>query len=209
MKTRIAISICLLAVAPLAISASQGAQKIIVCKDASGRTLTSDRPIPECAGNVKELDRNGVVRREVKPPPTPEELKKVKAEEEKKKADEIAAAELKRSDMAMQARFRSEDDIALARKRDVDLVADQVKRETATLANHEKRKKELEVQLGQAKGKKELVAPLERSIAEQDQSIQSVKKKLQDYDGETQQINAKYDATLKRFRELNAAAAKK
>ena len=41
------------------------------CKDASGRTLSSDRPIPECADRpVRELGRNGMLKREVPPPLT-------------------------------------------------------------------------------------------------------------------------------------------
>src|SRR4051794_14525595 len=123
MNYKTAITVCLLAMAPLTVHA----QKIFVCKDATGKTLTSDRPIPECAGTVKELDTQGIVRREVKPPPTAAEKEQMKVEEEKKKAEEVAAAERKRNDKALLARFRNEDDIAIARKRDGDLVQDQIK----------------------------------------------------------------------------------
>src|SRR5436189_5270075 len=129
MKSKTAISICLLALAPLAVHAPAHAQKIFMCKDPSGKTLTSDRPIPECTGTVKELDKQGIVRREIKPPPTAAEREALKKEEEKMKAEEIAAAERRRNDKALLGRFRNENDIEVARKRNVDLVQDQIKRE--------------------------------------------------------------------------------
>ena len=39
------------------------AQKIYMCKDESGHTLTSDRPIPECEGRaIREFDKSGTIR---------------------------------------------------------------------------------------------------------------------------------------------------
>jgi predicted nucleic acid-binding Zn-ribbon protein len=207
MNFKTMMSTCLLVMVPIAVQA-QTPGKIYMCKDATGKTITSDRPIPECADRaVKELDSSGRTRREVGPPPTPEEIKQAKLDQEKKKLDAIAAAEQKRNDLAIMSRFRSEDDIAVARKRTVDLVQDQIKRETTSLHGLEKRKKDVAAQIPAAKGKTEVLAGLNRQIEEADQGIKDTKKKIQDYEAEAAQINAKFDATLKRYRELNAAAA--
>jgi hypothetical protein len=204
MNSKTAISICLLALAPLTVHA----QKIYMCKDASGRTLTSDRPIPECADRaVKELDNQGMVRREVAAPLTAEQKQQAKLDEEKKKADAIVAAERKRNDMAIMARFRNEDDIALARKRNTDLVQDQIKRESTSITNLEKKKKDVMGQMPAAKDKKDVMASLKRAVDEIDAGIAADKKKIQEYEAEVAQINEKYDATLKRYRELNGTAA--
>src|SRR3569832_1847253 len=49
-----------------ALSSTAHAQDILMCKDAYGKTFTSDRPIPECSGRaVRQLDRNGLVRRDI------------------------------------------------------------------------------------------------------------------------------------------------
>jgi hypothetical protein len=200
MKSKTAISICLLAMVPLTVHA----QKIYMCKDASGHTITSDRPIPECADRpVKELDRQGIVRREVAAPLTTEQKEQLKLDEEKKKTDALAEAERKRNDKVLLGRFRNEDDIAVARKRNVDLIQDQVKRETASIAVLEKRKKDAQAQAAQSKDK----GALARLNAELDEGIKEDKKKIQEYEAEIAQISQTYDATLKRYRELTTAPA--
>ena len=55
--------------------------QIFSCKDAKGRTLTSDRPIAECAGAVRELREDGAMRREIAAPLTPEQ-QRLKDEED-------------------------------------------------------------------------------------------------------------------------------
>jgi len=55
---------------------------------ANGRTFSGDRPPPECANSdIRELNRDGSLRRVIPRPLTPEE-QKARAIEAKKKADE-------------------------------------------------------------------------------------------------------------------------
>ena len=57
------IATLLMTIAPVAHS------QLYVCTDARGRTLTSDRPPPECADRpVRELRSDGSVRRVIEPP---------------------------------------------------------------------------------------------------------------------------------------------
>jgi hypothetical protein len=46
---------------------------IYSCKDGRGNTITSDRPIAECAGTVRVLREDGATRREIAAPLTPEQ----------------------------------------------------------------------------------------------------------------------------------------
>jgi hypothetical protein len=61
---------------------------IYSCKDGKGRTITSDRPIAECAGAVRELREDGATRREIAAPLTPEQ--QVLKEQELAKAQALA-----------------------------------------------------------------------------------------------------------------------
>jgi hypothetical protein len=184
------------------------AQKILMCKDASGRTFTSDRPMPECADRaVRELDRNGMVRRVIPAPLTAEQKRQKQLEEEKIRADEIAAAEQKQNDRAIMDRYRSEGEIGIARARTVDLVREQVKREASALAAAETRRKDAQTEIVRLKDKKAVPAALQSKLDESELAILDAKKKMHDYETEIAQINIKYDATLKRYRELGSATA--
>lgn len=206
MKNTSRILLCLMALAPLSVHA----QKIYMCKDASGRTLTSDRPIPECADRaVRELDSSGITRRDIAAPLTAAQKRQKQAEEEKRKAGEAAAAEQKQTDHAIMARYRNDADVGTARKRTLDIVQEQMKRELASLAVAEKAYKGSQAEIGLIKNKKDVPAGLQRKLEEFEQAVRNGKKKIQEQEIEIAQINAKYDAELARFRELSGTAAAK
>lgn len=195
--------ISLLALAPLA-----QAQWIFICKDASGKTLTSDRPIPECADRaVKQMDRSGIVRREIAAPLTAEQRRQKQAEEEKKKAEEIAVAERKQADRAILARYRNEGDIETARKRTIEMVHEQIKRESASLAAAEQRKKEAHAEAAKLNSKSDITPALAQRLEESDAAVAGIRKKIREYEIEAAQLDEKFAATLKRYRELNAGTA--
>lgn len=199
MKIKISAACCLLAVLPPSVQA----QEILMCKDASGRTFTSDRPIPECSGRaVRQLDRNGMVRHEIPAPLTPEQKRQKQLEEERVKAEQAAAAERRQQDKAILARFRNEADIENARQRTLDTVQEQIKRESALLFAAEKRRKDIKAGIARDKGKK---APaMLQELDDAGQAVANSKQKLQDYEAEAAQINGKFALTLKRYRELTA-----
>src|SRR3569623_891483 len=200
MKIKISEECCLLAV----LQSQAQAQDILMCKDASGRTITSDRPIPECSGRaVRQLDRNGMVRREIPAPLTPQQKRQKQLEAERIKAEQAETAERRQQDKAILARYRNEADIEVARKRTVDTVQEQAKRESTSLAAAEKRKKEIEAEITRAGGPK--TPALHSALGEARQAIANSQQKLREYESETAQINGKFALTLKRYRELTAA----
>lgn len=184
-----------------------GAQaQIYMCKDADGRTITSDRPIPECADRaMRELDKSGRARRDIPAPMSAEEKRRLQLEQEKRKADEAAADEQRRSDRLLRARYKSEADIEVARKRELEQVDDRVKRDKAVLAAAEKQQQQAQTEADALKKKNATVPTvLQHKIDDASQTVLSTRKSLEGHEADAAAANAKHDALLKRFRELNA-----
>lgn len=199
---------CMLMLAPLMVPSATQAQNIFLCKDASGRTLTSDRSIPECADRaVREMDRNGIVRREIPAPLTAAQKRQKQLDDEKRKAEAIAAAEQKQSDRALLARYRSEDDIAEARRRTADIVQEQIKRESLMQIDAGKRRKAAQTEIDAVKDKKRIPPVLQRKVDDAEQTLADSTKRTREYQAELTAIEAKFDATLERYRELTVATA--
>ena len=192
----------------LAFHVSSRAQ-IFVCKDASGRTLTSDRPIPECADRpIRVLDGRGNTRRVIEPPMTAEQKRKLKEQEAQRKADEIVAAERSRIDLAIKTRYRSEADIEMARERATAPIEETIRREKSFLAEAEKQEAEAQTEADTAQKKnRQLPVHVKRKLDDAAQSVIAAKKQLEEAKGERTQVSARYDDTLKRFRELSGVTA--
>ena len=202
MATRIAL-LCLLTPA-LALAQA----KIYVCKDAAGHTLTSDRPIAECSARpMREMDRNGITRREIPAPLTADEKQKNEEDARARRAEEIAAVEQRRNDSAILSRFRSEDDIVDSGRRNVAIVQENVKREMQVLSAAGKRQQAAEAELAQLPDGNARPAYLRQRLEEADRSVSGSRRRLDDYEAEILQINTRTEATLKRFRELRRERA--
>lgn len=197
--------LCLLALAP-AMAMAQA--KIYVCKDAAGRTLTSDRPIAECSTRpMREMDNTGITRREIPAPLTAEEKKKTQEEARARRAEEDAAAERRRNDRAILSRFRSEDDIVSIGRRNAAIVQENVKRERQVLVAAEKRQHDVEAELALLPGGAARPAYLRQRLEEADRGVSGSRRRLEDYEAEILLINTRTDATLARFRELQRERA--
>lgn len=194
-------------VLPLVLThAAAQAQKIYMCKDESGRTLTSDRPIPECEGRaIREFDKNGTVRRDIPAPLTAEQKRQQQIEEEKRKAEVAAAEEQKRQDRAILARYRNETDIEAARKQAIEMAQDQIKRDKAEFAHAEKQQQKVLADADTYKRKNApLPAGVKQRIEDADRALEEANQSIRVHEDELGRINTKFDATLKRFRELMA-----
>lgn len=185
--------------------------QIYMCKDASGRTITSDRPIPECADRaVREYGKSGVLKRDIPAPLTAEEKRQKQLQEEKQKADATAVEEQRKNDRAIMARYAKEADIEIARKRSVDVVQEQVKRGNASIAASGKQLKQAHAEMESYKKKQaKPPAELQHRVEQAEQSVKDETKTMKENEAEIAQINAKYDQTLKRYREIAVGAATK
>ena len=205
MKPAVAVTLML---ALLAFHAASQAQ-IFVCKEAGGRTLTSDRPISECADRpIRVLDGRGNTRRVIEPPLTAEQKRKLKEQEEQRKADDIVAAERSRIDLAIKTRYRSETDIEMARGRATAPIEEKIRREKSSLAEAEKQQAEAQAEADAVQKKnRQLPAHVKHKLDDATQSVIAARKQLEEAEGERTQVSARYDDTLKRFRELSGVAA--
>jgi len=110
------LGIVLAAAAVSALPVAARAQ-LYVCTT-NGRTLTGDLPPPEC-GNVeiRELNRDGSVKRVIEPPLTPEQKKARELESKQRRERETQAQEQLRRDRALLETYASEDEIETSRDR--------------------------------------------------------------------------------------------
>ena len=186
--------------------AAAQAQRIYMCKDEAGHTLTSDRPIPECDGRaIREFDKNGMVRREIPAPLTPEQKRQQQFEDEKRKAEVAIAEDRKRQDRAILARYRSEADVEAARKQTLEMIQDQIKRDKVELVNAERQQKQVLADVDIYKRKNAPVPTgVKQRIEGAERVVDMANQSIREHEAEIGQINAKFDATLKRFRELMA-----
>lgn len=196
---------------PLVLAGTGAHAQIFVCKDASGRTITSDRPIPECADRaMRELDKRGNTKREILPPMSAEEKRQQRLQEEKRKAQEAADDEQKRNDRLIRARYRSEADIDAARMRVIEPVDERIKRDRSELAAAEKQQQQAQADVDALKKKNAAVpAGLQHRLDGSAQAVADVKKQIQEHEAEIVQVNARFDATLMRYRELSGMATAK
>jgi len=199
-KTLFFLSICI---------ASGAHATIFMCKDASGRTITSDRPIPECADRtVWEYGNSGSLKREIAAPLTAEQKREKQLLEEKRKAEQVAAEEKKKSDRALSARYRSEEDITVARKRDTSIISDQIAQQKKVLSVADNDWKEAQVTVEAQKKKGVVPAGMQYKLDRAEQSVRDLKIRVSDSDAELAQVHAKYDVTMQRYREITTASAR-
>jgi hypothetical protein len=205
MTRRLRIRLTLLvAFVALQAASSAGAQNTYSCKDHNGRTLTSDRPIPDCVGVMRELGPSGVVRREIAPPLTAEQQRQKEADERARRAAEEVAREQHRRDMALLTAYQNEDQIEAARKRSLSDANDSIKASHERLADLEKEKSALAHDAEAYKGK--TVPPLfKRKVDDNQALIDDEEAAIKQRQVDVERVNQRYDEEKRRFRELNAA----
>ena len=177
--------------------------QIYICKDSAGRTLTSDRPIPECAARaMREMNRNGVVKREIAAPLTAEQKHQLQIEQERQKVQADAAREVQRRDQAMLERFHNEGDIELARQRALADGKDKIRQELARVSALEKQLKDATAEAQRQAGKKTMAAELRMKVEEAKIALDGEQQRVLQRKTELAQVDGLFDDTLKRYREL-------
>lgn len=177
---------------------------IYTCVDGSGRKLTSDRPIAECADrDQKELNTSGTIKRTVKPVMTAEE-QRAYDEKQKDAAEELARQiEEKRKDRALLTRYPSravhdkERAEALAQ---VDVV---MKAATKRISELGVQRKEIDTEMEFYK-KDPTKAPLslKRQIEDHNNSVAVQKRFITDQENEMKRTNARFDEELVKLKTL-------
>lgn len=177
--------------------------QIYLCKDANGRTITSDQPIPECANrSVKVMSKDGTVRREIPPPPTREQLEAKKQAEEQRKIDAQLAKEQKLKDEALLSTYRTEKEIEAARERTIAQLRTDIIEANNAADNASRKRRAVQTDIDKIQ-KRPIPPALQRQLDEAEQAMQAERKRADKLEADMLAQKTKFDAIAKRFRELN------
>lgn len=200
----LALLLCL--TASLAGGALAAEVPIYSCTDASGKKLTSDRPIPECANREQKLhNADGSLRRIVPPTPTADERAEAEAAERRAATERAAQQEAVRRDRSLLLRFPNEAVHRRAREAALDDVRKAVRTSEERLkvlaAERKPLLDEAEFYAGRA-----LPAKLRQALDANDASVEAQRVLVQNQQTEVARINAVFDIELERLKRLWAGA---
>jgi hypothetical protein len=176
--------------------------EVYVCTDATGRTITADRPPRECASvPIKEMRPDGSVRRVIEPPLSAEEraaraerARKEYLEQERKRAQA-------RRDIALMETYANEDEIEAARQLALNSREALIERAKRRLEDYARERKRLQNE-AEFYVNREMPAKLQHAFEANESLTQSEQKLIADMQAEMVRINERFDAEAKRFREL-------
>ena len=194
-----------LAQLPSAIAAdasTMGGGQIYTCTDASGKKLTSDRPIAECNSREQRLlNADGSVRRVVPPTPTANERADQEARDREAAAERATKLDAIKRDRNLLSRFPDEAAHRKARAAALDDVRKALRVSEARLgllaAERRPLLDEAEFYTG-----KPLPGKLKTQLDANDASIEAQRMLAQNQQGEGVRINKLYDLELERLKKL-------
>lgn len=182
--------------------------EIFLCKTANGRTLTSDRPIPECADRaIREYSNKGQLKKEIPAPLTQQQRRELAEQQAQQKAAQAAAAEQRREDRALMARYRNEDAIAEARQRAGAALAEQVAQQKAAVAVAESEWAAAQKADAALKNAGKSTPDTQARVAKSAQKVLDARMSLRDMQAALARINVKYDEILQRYRDITQTAS--
>jgi hypothetical protein len=187
----------LLLAAPMAWAAP-----IYTCVDASGKRLTSDRPIVDCIDrDQRVLNADGSVKQTLSRTLTAEERAEKETREREAAAQQVARQDAVRRDRNLMTRFPNPAAHQKAREAALDDVRKAMKTSEARLALLATERKplmdETEFYVG-----KPLPPKLKRLLDANDASTEAQRTLIQDQKAEVDRINALYDTELERLKLL-------
>ena len=176
--------------------------QLYVCTTPGGRTLTGDLPPPECQNvQIRELNRDGSVRRIIEPPLTPDQRKKRDEEDKARRERERGAQEQLRKDRALLEAYAGEDEIESARDRVLAERQALIERANQQLKEYRADHKRLEEE-SEFYAKRTLPDKLQRALADNTELQEQLRHQIEEIRADMQRINERYDADLRRYREL-------
>lgn len=174
---------------------------------ANGRTYSGDRPPPECVNSdIRELNRDGSVRRVIPRPMTQEEQKARALEAKKRHEEEERALAQRRRDRSLLEAYANEDEIEAARLKALDTSNEVIRRSQARIERMDAERKRLDEESEFYK-KRDLPDTIKRAYSNNEQEKAAELKIVREARAEMQRINERFDAEKKRFRELVSQGA--
>ena len=178
------------------------AAPIYSCVDASGKRLTSDRPIAECHDRDQRLlNGDGSVKTIVPPTPTPDERAEAEARERQAITDRMMRQDAVRRDRNLLTRFPNEAAHRKARETALEDSRKSMRRSEVRIDLLAKERKplldEAEFYVG-----KPLPTQLKQQLDANDASVRAQVDLLQNQQAEIVRINALFDVELERLKSL-------
>jgi hypothetical protein len=201
----------ILLLSAIAFATSAGAA--FKCVDSKGVTHIGDTLPDECANVVVyEISPGGAVIKKMDPTPTPEQVKAMQEERERRKDSDRAAADQKRKDAALLASFSAEREFDVVRDRNIEPLAGRIKSNEERLKAVDKRIKDLEDEMEFYKAGKsgksvktvEPPAGLVEVLARVRTERATLEKANVRYGKEIEETKAKFDADKKRWVSLKS-----
>lgn len=191
------------------LSGIAAAQGIYSCVDASGRTVTSDRPIAECVDRTqREINRSGTVKRVIGPSLTARE--QVLQEDKEKAAAEVRAreAEEKRRDRALLLRYPNRAVHDKERAEALDQIDEVIKAASKRTVELAEQRKAINIDFEFYKSNPaKAPASLKRRLEDNDSSVAVQKRFIADQESEKKRVNLRFDEELLKLKQLWALAA--
>jgi hypothetical protein len=183
------------------------AQHIYSCHDKSGRMITSDQPIPECATlPMDEKTKAGTLVRQIAAPPTAEQLAAQAAEEKKKREQEDEEREQRRRDDSLLSTYPNEKSIEVARTRALADFVEALKAANERMAGLQHDREVANAEAAPFKGKT-LPLSLQHRLDSIDAAVDAETRNIADRNRDVARINARFDADAARYKELEAASS--
>jgi hypothetical protein len=190
----------------LACQMSWAAPGIYTCVDASGKRLTSDRPIAACVDREQRvLNADGSVKQTLSRTLTAEERAEKEARDRQAAAMLAAQQDAVRRDRNLLNRFPNEAAHNKAREAALDDVRKAMKTSEARVELLAKERQPLQDETEFYVGKP-LPSKLKRALDANDASTAAQRSLILDQQSELRRINALYDAELAQLRQLWAGA---
>jgi hypothetical protein len=196
-------------VAGMATARAQGSAEggaIFTCTAASGKRLTSDRPIAECLDREQRvLNKDGSLRMVMPPSLTSDERAALEDSERRKIQERANRQDAIRRDRNLLVRFPNEEAHDRARDAALSPVLSAVQSSEQRLIELEKERKPLMTETEFYQGKP-LPGKLKSQIDNVDVSIEAQRSLVVTQQVEVKRINANFDAELVRLKKLWAGA---
>jgi hypothetical protein len=179
---------------------------IFACTAASGKRLTSDRPIAECLDREQRvLNKDGSLRMVMPPSLTSDERAALEESERRKAQERANRQEAIRRDRNLLARFPNEEVHDRAREAALSPVRNAIQASEQRLIELEKERKPLMTETEFYVGKP-LPGKLKSQIENVDVSTEAQRSLVVTQQVEVKRINANFDAELVRLKKLWAGA---
>lgn len=197
-----AIAGCLLA-AP---THAQTSTQIYNCEDAQGRTISSDRPIQDCARReLRVLNRDGSLR-EVIPPPLTRDQRKQAERSELERRDALARSRARQArDRSLLITFEDEESLETVRQRQLAEIDAEIRIATTRILQLDKDLKAAQAEASRQQ-KERAGRPLpfiyQQKITDAANAILAEDSLIRDRQNERERVNERFDADAARLREL-------